>query len=302
MNFRKLIEEICIEENIKYNLISKEWIMVLEKDDKIRYIAGYKFDLNNHGIGNICDDKYAFYDLCKLKNIPIIEHEILFNPTTSFGKNTIDKMHKFFDKYKDVVIKINDGSEGKDIYHITNKKDLDKITNDLFASNFSLSICPFYNYNSEYRVIILDNEVKLIFEKNKPTVIGDGIHSIYELLMQINPKYYEKNYNHLYDRVLDKNEVFEADWRFNLNKGATAKLVTNRRLYNKLGSIAKDVCKSLNLLFASVDIIDYKGKFILMEANSGVCINLVCNFIDKDKVLAKAIYKEAILKMFSNEN
>lgn len=48
MNFRKLIEEICKEENIKYNLISKDWIMVLTKNGITRCISGYRFPLNDH--------------------------------------------------------------------------------------------------------------------------------------------------------------------------------------------------------------------------------------------------------------
>ena len=71
-DMQSLIKDIADEKNIKFNLISKDWIIILEKDNKIRSIAGYKFDLNNHASGLICDDKYALYDALKLLNIPII--------------------------------------------------------------------------------------------------------------------------------------------------------------------------------------------------------------------------------------
>ena len=33
-----LIKEICEEENIKFSLISNDWIIVMEKDDQIHYL------------------------------------------------------------------------------------------------------------------------------------------------------------------------------------------------------------------------------------------------------------------------
>ena len=67
--FNKLIKKIGEELEINVTLLSDNWTKVLEKNGKIRYITGYQFDLNNHGIGNIMDDKGLFYDLLKLKKI-----------------------------------------------------------------------------------------------------------------------------------------------------------------------------------------------------------------------------------------
>ena len=73
-----MIKEVCEKKNIKYSIVSKDWIMILEKQNQIRYIVGYKFDLNNHGVGLICDDKYAFYDVLKQFELPLVEHNIVF--------------------------------------------------------------------------------------------------------------------------------------------------------------------------------------------------------------------------------
>ena len=101
-----------------------------------------------------------------------------------------------------------------------------------------------------------------------------------------------------YNRILDAGEKYEYDWRFNLSKGATAKLVTNNDLINKLTKIALNATKMIGARFVSVDIVSSNNNLYLMEINSGVCIDLVCNFIDKDYQIAKSIYREAILKMF----
>ena len=76
-NFKEIIKEICTEDNIKYKFLSKDWVIMLEKDGKTRFISGYKFDLNSHGIGLIADDKYALYEVLKSKNIPVIAHKLV---------------------------------------------------------------------------------------------------------------------------------------------------------------------------------------------------------------------------------
>lgn len=299
MDFRLLVKEICEEENIDYKLISENWVMALTKNNITKCISGYRFPLNDHALGSVIDDKYAFYDLCKLLKLPIIEHHILFNPSSKLGKNTRKLLNEYFDIYnKDVVVKPNMGTEGTDVFHITNREELIKVTNNLFLNNFSISICPFYKIDNEYRVVVLNNQTELIFEKHKPVVIGDGIKQVKELLMDLNPYYFKDINLDNYSKVLNNNERYEYDWRFNLSKGATAKIVTDKILYDKLSNIALDVASKINGKFLSIDIIKCQDKFYLMEANSGVCICKVCNFIDKDLKLTKEIYRKAINLMF----
>lgn len=300
MEYRRLISEICKEENIDYKLISENWVMVLTKNNVTKYISGYKFSLNDDALGSVIDDKYAFYDLCKLKKLPVIEHNILFNPTSKLGFNTMNLLNEYFFQYQeDVVIKPNLGTEGTNVYHITNYNELLNITEKLFKNNFSISICPFYKIDNEYRVIVLNDKVKLIYEKRKPIVIGDGKNTVKDLLINLNPYIFNKiSFTKEYNKILQNKEVYEYDWRFNLSKGATAKLVDNKELYQKLSDIALNATKTINAKFVSVDIIKCQNKFYLIEMNSGVCINKVCNFIDKDLKVVKEIYREAILEMF----
>ena len=61
--FLRIIKEICNELDINYEFLSKDWIIKLSKDEKIRFISGYKFDLLNHASGICFDDKYATYEV-----------------------------------------------------------------------------------------------------------------------------------------------------------------------------------------------------------------------------------------------
>lgn len=300
MKFKEIIKEICKEEDIKIEIMSNDYLIKLTKNNVTKFIWGCKFPLNNHSIGSIIDDKYALYEICKNNNIPIIEHQIVWNPNNKLGKNTSEVLKEYFNKYnRDVVLKPNNGSKGIDVYHLTNLDDLINVSNNLFSKYFSLSICPYYDIKNEYRVVILDNEVKLVYEKDKLVVKGNDKDRVKDLLNKSNPIYFQNMDLAKYDYVLSDGEILEYDWRFNLSRGATAKLINDKNLENKIASLALDVAKILGACFVSVDIINSNGKLLVMEVNSGVCIDKVCNFIDRDFKIVKEIYRSAIKKMFT---
>ena len=306
-SFKEMIQQICNENNIKYTLLSKDWIIMLEKDGKTRYICGYKFDLNGHGIGLITDDKFALYEVLKAKGIPVIEHNIVYNKDNhndyAINCNTYEYVKDYFLKQnQNIVIKPNNGMCGNDVFNVTDINEIDRILNKLFINNFSISICPFYNIKHEYRVVMIDGENKLVYRKYLPIVIGDGKKTIRELLLEFNNGYFQdKLQDSKYDRILSKYEKFQYDWKFNLSQGAIAKKLEDEELYEKLINLAKKVCRETNLKFASVDIIETTNNdLLILEANSGVTIEKYVSLNPDEYKTAKEIYKVAIEKLFNN--
>ena len=275
--------------------------MVLTKNWITKCIVGHNFPLLDQAISKVIADKYALYEYCKLKNVPIIKHHILFNPNNKYGSNTNNLITKYYEEYhKDVVVKPNVGCMGEGVYHPQNKKELLNNIKDLFKTNFSISICPYYEVDREYRVIVLDNEIRLIFEKKKLQVKGNGIQSIKDLLIEENPSYFkDRVLDKSFNRILKKDEIYNYDWRFNLEKGATAKLVDDKEVYNKLSKFALEIANKLNIRFASIDIIKYHNKYFIMEINSSVCLNKICNFLEDNSIVTD-IYRDVIKKMFNN--
>lgn len=292
-NFLLVIKEICNELNIDYKTISKDWITILEKDEKVHYIVGYKFDLNGNGISRIMDDKYAFYELVKLYKFPIIEHNIIFK---NYDKKEVETL---FCKYnKEVVIKINTGTCGKDVYKVNKIEELFKLLDDLLNNNFSLSLCPYVNIKNEYRVILLDDEVLLTYGKIKPVVYGDGKKSIKDLLIEFNPYYFNKIDN-LPKKKLKTNEFYEYSWKFNLYQGAMPFLEIDDKIKKKIIKEGLKIAKKLNLRFCSLDfVIDDNDNLLLMEANSGVMMDNFIKIIPNGMDIAKDIYRKVINKMY----
>lgn len=302
-NCQKLIQTICEEENIKFQRLSKNWISMLEKDGKTKFISGYKFDLNSHGLGELLDDKYATYEMLSKKQIPIIPHHILFSPqnkeTYALDCNKIEVAEKLYFKYqKNIVIKPNIGTCGRDVYHITKQEEIDSCLKKLWQSNFSVSVCPFYKIKAEYRMIVLKNECQAMYQKQRPIVVGDGRKTIRELLIEFNPLLKEKLKNQTYDKILETGEEYIYSWKYNLSLGAIPVPITNE-IQSKLNKLLLQVTEEINLGFCSVDVIETEDhEFFILEINSGVMMDHFISLMQNGKQIAKEIYRNAIKAMF----
>ena len=306
-NFKEIIKEICTEDNIKYKFLSKDWVIMLEKDGKTRFISGYKFDLNSHGIGLIADDKYALYEVLKSKNIPVIEHKIVYNKMNNLdyaiGCNTYEYVKEYFEKNNNnIVIKPNDGTCGTNVFNVTDVNEIDIVLDKIFLKNYSISMCPFYKIKHEYRAIMLDGENKLLYTKYLPIVTGDGNKTIRQLLLDFNYDYFiDKLEDSKYDKVLPKNKTFEYNWKFNLSQGSIAKKLNDKVLQDRLIKIAKQVCKEINLKFGSIDIIETtNNELLVLEVNSGVMLENYIRLNPNEYIYAKDIYRNAIKNLFKD--
>ena len=294
-DFNKMIKKIGEELGIKVTLLSDNWTTVLEKDNQIHYITGYQFDNNNHAIGNILDDKGLFYDLLRYKNIPVIEQYVIFN---DYSKENIIN---YFNKHnKEIVVKGNISNAGKEVFKINDLNSLFVIIDKLLLKQFSISLCPYYDIKNEYRVIILNNCVRNIFGKTKPFIIGDGIKTVLELAQEYST-YYKDNPDKINNQnyIPKQNEKIELSFKFNLSSGAKSFVDIDEELKNKIINLALNVTKSLNISFASVDIIHtIDNRLLVLEANSGVTMNKFIMQHENGYNIAYNIYKDAINDMF----
>lgn len=295
---QKLIKEICEEEQIQFNLVSKNWIMILEKNQKTKFISGYKFGLNNHSLGIVCDDKYALFDVLSHYHMPVAEHYIVFH------NYDIEKIREYANKYQyHIVVKINEGTCGNDMYQVHTEKELFKRMDELLIKSFSISLSPFYNIRNEYRSIIYKDNIELFYGKRRPIVVGDGKSTIYELLIEFNPHYFKKLKDHTkLDKILKEGKVYEYGWQHNLSKGAIPFYPEDNEIKKKVQSLALKVSKKLGLQFASVDIIELdNGEIMVLEVNSGVMMENFASIMNNGREIVKDIYRDAILDLFKED-
>ena len=252
-----IIKNYCETNNISLELLSSDWILKLTRNNIIKYIHGYQFDLNSSGTMLICNDKSATSDILELAGIPCVKHELIL---PGFTQEKVNIANSLFNKYnKKVVCKTNNGSGGKDVFLIDNFDDLIEKMKYLFSKDQYVSISPYYEITNEYRVIILDNEVKLIYSKKRTN-----------------------------------------NWKHNLGLGAEPIIVVDNLLSSKLSNIALSAYKAVSANFASVDILDVSGKFMVLEINSGVMMEHFASKNSENYKIAEKIYTDAVKLMFEN--
>ncbi len=298
-----LIKQICDEQNIDCTMISDDWIFKLEKDGKVKYIYGYKFDLNSHGIGLVIDDKYGLYNALKSSNISAVGHDIVYDRKHPKYTNNYEYVKEYFLNHNNhIVIKPNHGSGGKGVYNIESIDTIKPTMDKLFIKNTSIAICPFYNAENEYRAVILDKKIRLIYQKNRPRVIGDGTSSIRELLKNVVHANDINLDNEEYSRVLNLGETYEYGWKFNAQAGATIQLLKDEDVLKSVTQIAEKVLEKVDLRFGNIDILRNKNnEYYVLELNSGVdVVNIAIEDLSEDERynLAKGIYADAIKLMF----
>lgn len=281
----KIIKELLKEMDIKFSSFASDWVFKLEKNNLTKSIIGYRFELNSNTSDLICTDKVATSEILEAANIPVVKHHFFM-----LNKDKIIDWHeinKVFNLYGKIVCKPNNGSGGNLVFLVETKKQLESAVINIFQTTDYLAIAPFYEIINEYRVIILDNEVKLIYQKNIPFVIGDGINKVNNLTNFVIDK-------QLINYIPSKDEIVKLTWKHNLSLGATGEVVIN----NEVEKLALKAFKVLDLRFASIDVIETLEGIKILEANSGVTIDKFAGLNSEYYNLAKNIYKEAILKMF----
>lgn len=250
VSFHKMIKEICKEKGIEVEILSFGWIMKLVKDKKIAYITDYFFDLNTEASSYIAGDKYATYEVLKSFNIPVIEHKMVMR-----GQVNEEEIEKYYQaNHKKLVVKANQGFEGKQVYLCEDIETVKERIQELLVENRTISLCPFYEIKTEYRTIYLDGECVLTYAKRKA----------------------------------------KSSWKHNLANGARAEIVEDRQLLEKLHKLTKQIAKAMNMKFASIDIIQTNANELMaIEVNSGVCMkNFVRQ--EGESQLVREIYTKAI--------
>jgi len=201
---KELIAEICAEENISYDEFSYGYLIRLTKGDKIKHIAVPYWDVNSAAAARIACDKAACYTLLTQKNIPAIEHELLFNPLRR--SNWIDNygtwqraLDYFNANGQKVVAKPNQGFQGLDVYYCDTPATLEHAIQTIFASAPDAALSPYYEIETEYRCYYIYGRCAYIYGKSK----GDS-------------------------------------WKHNLSEGATVFEVENEMLQSTLAQLACD--------------------------------------------------------------
>jgi glutathione synthase/RimK-type ligase-like ATP-grasp enzyme len=83
-----------------------------------------------------------------------------------------------------VVVKPNSGSGGRSVFHIRDNENelVDKVSL-VVNKNSYVALSPFYQYDTEYRIIMHKNQLLTVYAKERQFVIGDGETNLFSLIV-----------------------------------------------------------------------------------------------------------------------
>lgn len=300
-----LLEEVCAEEGVSYSRMAGDWIHVLEKDGKMRYVMGYQFDRNKSAVSRMAADKSATIEILKRKKVPTVDGYLHLHPKKEayqYVQGDYSSLEGFIDKNKyPLVVKSNRGSSGHLVRFVGSGSALDKAVAEIFESGQDVLLSSYVDIKNEYRVVMSGGQPQFIYKKIRSTIVADGRATLGELidLKDGDYSFYKLVFGLDEKDVVPVGMSIPADVRHNLSQGAVPE-VLDLHDYGEIIDLAKRTYDVLPLDLCAVDCVeDSQGNVMVLEVNSGVTYQKLVHHIPKARELAKEVYRKAVQGMFS---
>ncbi len=307
--FVKIIKDYCVRFGIDIQVFSQEWFIVLRKGDKQWTIFGYDLGLNNSTALLISNDKNATSELLRHTGIPSVEHKIFHAPLMAdyipMTGNWADLMAYFDANNQDVVCKPTIGTGGINVNRVRSTSQLERVVHGMFEIHRSICLSPFLEIERECRVIVLDSDCVLTYEKKRQVLVGDGQTRVLDLLVsRISDA---GRFNKLFEiegiaaqlgdltRVPAQGEAVPVNWKHNLAGGGCPILLdeSDSRV-TEIRSLALRAAQAIGVVFAAIDIVEVQGRLLVIEVNSGVMMEHFARCSKEHYAIAETIYGRAL--------
>lgn len=162
----RIVEDICEQRDIVMTALSEDWLLRLERENRVQWVVGYQFGLNSASGLQIAADKVATYLALSLAGIDAVPHYLV--------KSAADQTPRLRDtglaENAAYVLKPLKGTSGKNItIHSSLSQALDAAAHSTLAE---LALSPYVDIVEEYRLIALDDRLLLAYAKTNPVSIN----------------------------------------------------------------------------------------------------------------------------------
>jgi glutathione synthase/RimK-type ligase-like ATP-grasp enzyme len=249
-----MVRQACATLGIQCHFFSDDWVAQLKRGDKMAWIFGYKFDINASAAASLAQDKVATHIALKAARIPSVPH--LLARTYGMQMASFREVMDFLPGSTSVVIKPLNGTGGRGVRYYEDARQALAVIRDDPEPAWTMS--PFLELVRETRLVMLDGEVLLAYEKHDP-VVHDGLKF------------------------------------FNLCQGAKAADIEPSPA---LHDIARQTCAALSLRTVAVDIVrTASGKDLVLEVNDGIMTENYARQSPANAQRAQRVYEAIIARM-----
>ncbi len=267
-DFVRHIQSACDERGVDVEWMSDYWLARLsQQDQEACFVLGYNFPLNTASSSKVASDKSATYCVLQSAGIAAIPH-LLIRPDSD-GQIADTLGSKLDEAGLPAVVKPNSKSGGMGVRRVTSFEEALVTGGDLAKRFGALAIGPYVQIEHEYRVVMLDDEPLLSFEKVlSHEAMSESVNGAAGLA------------------------------KHNLLAGAKPELIESDVVIEDLHEIAERTMSELTLRFASVDIVCVDGQPQVLEVNSAVSLEKFSKSSEDHYHRAGAVYARAVEACF----
>ena len=307
---RVLLESVratCAARSIALTEHGDGWVLTLARDARRTHVFGYDFALNTATAQLIAKDKAATSALLLGADVAAIPHDLHHHPGMSAyvaDAGSWRALGESFERYgRDVVCKRNEGTGGADVLRVRSERELAAAAQQLFARSRSLCVSPFVAIAREIRVLVLRGRALLVYEKLRPTVVGDGARTVLDLaLARVQHAAAPADEAALVLSALATEldaravpaigEEVLLNFRHNLGQGARPRdLDAADPATAALVGLATRAADAIGIALASVDLVeDARGRAAVLEINSGIMMESYARVAPGGRAVAARVY------------
>ncbi|WP_050403814.1 ATP-grasp domain-containing protein [Bradyrhizobium embrapense] len=303
--FLETIKRYCLARSIAVEVRSGGWLVIMTKGDARRLAIGYDIGLNSAVAHQVANDKSACAEVLASAGVSAVPHTLFLGSKLSKhipGSDSRVAMQRLLDEHPHgLVVKPNEGTSAELVFRVTTPAQLETAVARILAAHPSLAISPYVDIKDEVRVVLLDDRALIVYGKTRPSVIGDGVHSLRALAEAAATAEQLKALSEdfdaaAFDVIPAAGERLLLNWRHNLDAGAEPVLLTDAATREVCVALAIKAAQAVGIRFASIDVVRVDGAWQVLEVNSGVKMEALGH---RHPALVEAAYSAALDAVFA---
>jgi D-alanine-D-alanine ligase-like ATP-grasp enzyme len=286
-------------------------------DGRVKYIRDAYIDINGSGAAEVARDKdYAAYFL-KKSGFPVPRGEAFFTPEwakTIGSTRTPERAWRYAQRIGlPVFVKPNSKMQGKGVSRVANKVDFFMAVHRASANERTFLVQQPV-HGKEFRVVVVNGEVVIAYQKTHPHIIGDGKLSVHDVIKKTHKSFLSPDgagvrdgriEEMLREQHLTLESVLESGRRVqllptaNVSTGGSARNVTHL-VHPQWCQIAVGIARAMNLRYIGIDLIAEKdlsqkpSDYTVLEVNSAPGLEYFALLGPKQMTIVKNVYKEIL--------
>ena len=298
--FLESVKKYCLAHDIAIEVRSGGWLLVMQRGSQRRVAFGYDVGLNSAAAHLIASDKAAAADTLSWP-APCIPHTRFWPQAQRTVPDQARQAMRRALHPHGLVVKPNEVPLWP--YSVTTQP-AELAVERIFASYPSLAISPYVEIEDEVRVVLLDDCALIVYSKQRPSVMGDGKHSLRELALAVTPAERQSGVLQIIaddfveaelDAIPSAGQRHMLNWRHNLDSGAEPVLVNDGDTRDACVGLARAAAAAIGIRFGSIDVVRAGGAWQILEVNSGVKMEALAKLHPEQ---VHAAYHAALDKVF----